>query len=89
MDRGAVAVEQAGAGQDPGGGVDAADKLEAGRDAAEVADQGAGRDLGQAVAGDDDQRLGPDGVGEGAGGGSSMPQVRGTGAPSGETTRQR
>jgi hypothetical protein len=89
VDGGAVAVEQAGAGQDPGRGVDAADQRKAGRDASEVADQRAGRDLGEAVAGDDDERLGPDGVGERAGGGQGDPQVSGTGAPSGETTRQR
>ena len=69
MDGGAVAVEEARAGKDPGGCVDPSDQLEARRGAAEVADQRAGRDLGQTVSGDDDQGVGPGGVGKGAGGG--------------------
>jgi uncharacterized protein (DUF849 family) len=66
--RGAMAIQQARAGQNPGRSVDAADQLEAWGDAAQVADQRAGRDLGQAIAGDDDQGVGPRRVGKRAGG---------------------
>jgi hypothetical protein len=90
MHRRAVAVQEARTRKDPRGRVDAAHQLEAGRDAAQVVDQGPGGDFGQTVARDDDQRIGTHGMRERAGGRQfEIPQVSGTGWPSGETTRQR
>jgi len=73
VDGGAVTVQKPRARQNPRGGIDAADQLETRCDAAQVADQRAGRDLGQPVACDDDQGVGPHGMGKGAGGGQRYP----------------
>ena len=69
MHGGFVVVEQARAGENPGPGVDAANGGEAGGHAGKVADQRGGGDLRLAETGDDDERVGTFGLGEGAGGG--------------------
>ncbi len=61
---GAVPVQQAGARQNPGPGIDPADGAKARGHAAQVADQLPGRHLGLAEACDDDQRIGPGGGGK-------------------------
>ena len=69
MHGGAVAVQEACAGQHPGACINAADGGEAGGHAAQIADQGAGCDLGLTKARDDDQGIGPCGGLQGSGGG--------------------